>query len=71
LYDPPPGKWREGNVRFVTKSVERRQEVGKWQIDPHTALFAGYGHFFPGPFVDETGRDAATDFVDLTLRYTF
>jgi hypothetical protein len=45
--------------------------VGKWQIDPHTALFAGYGHFFPGPFVDETGRDAATDFVYLTLQYTF
>lgn len=45
--------------------------VGKWQIDPHTALFAGYGHFFLGPFVDETGQDAATDFVDLTLQYTF
>jgi hypothetical protein len=45
--------------------------VGKWQIDPHTALFAGYGHFFPGPYVDETGPDSATDFVYLALQYTF
>jgi hypothetical protein len=48
-----------------------RDLVGKWQIDPHTALFAGYGHFFPGPFIAETGQDAATDFVYLTLQYTF
>ena len=49
--------------------------VGKWQIDPHAALFAGYGHFFPGPFVEETatgaGTDSAIDFVYVMLQYTF
>lgn len=45
--------------------------VGKWQIDPHTALFAGYGHFFPGGFLSETGPDEATDFGYLMLQFTF
>jgi hypothetical protein len=45
--------------------------VGKWQIDPHTALFAGYGHFFPGPFIDAADPSSATDFVYLALQYTF
>lgn len=45
--------------------------VGKWQVDPHTALFAGYAHFFPGSFVRETGPDGATDFVYGMVQYTF
>ena len=45
--------------------------VGKWQIDPHTALFAGYAHFFPGGFIEETGSDGATDFGYVMLQYVF
>jgi hypothetical protein len=45
--------------------------VGKWQIDPHTALFAGYGHFFPGAFISSTEPDEATDFAYVTLQFTF
>jgi hypothetical protein len=45
--------------------------VARWQIDTHTALFAGYGHFFTGPFIEETGSEGATDFAYLALQYTF
>lgn len=54
--------------------------VGKWQVDVHTALFAGYGHFFPGPFLEESPptiaptkshADSGTDFVYLAVQYTF
>jgi len=45
--------------------------VGKWQIDPHTALSAGYAHFFPGAFVEQTGRSGATDFFYGMVQYTF
>jgi hypothetical protein len=45
--------------------------VGKWQLDPHTALFGGYAHFFPGAFVRDTGPDGATDFCYAMLQFTF
>ncbi len=45
--------------------------LGKWQIDPHTALSAGYAHFFPGAFVRETGPSGATDFFYGMVQFTF
>ena len=45
--------------------------VGKWQLDPHTALSAGYAHFFPGAFVEDSGPAGATDFFYGIVQYTF
>ena len=42
-----------------------------WQIDRHTATYAGYSHFFPGDFFEDSGPDEDVDWVYAAVIYTF
>jgi hypothetical protein len=41
------------------------------QLDVHTALTAGYSHFFAAGFLDESGRGRDVDFGYLISQHTF
>jgi hypothetical protein len=41
------------------------------QLDIHTAIVAGYSHFFAAGFLDATGRGRDIDFGYLIFQYTF
>ncbi len=43
----------------------------KYQLDRHTQFEMGYGHFFPGEFIQQSGPHRAGDFGYLSLQYTF
>lgn len=42
-----------------------------YTFDPHTALEAGYAHFFPGNFIDDTGASEDVDWLYIQLSYRF
>jgi hypothetical protein len=43
----------------------------RWTIDRHWELEAGWGHFFPGGFIDDTGAHDDVDFVYGSVTFTF
>jgi hypothetical protein len=43
----------------------------RYQFDVHTALVAGYSHFFTGEYLRTSGRGRDIDFGYWTLQYTF
>ena len=40
-------------------------------VPPFAVIWAGYSHFFPGDFVDDTGKDPGRDFIFAQLAVTF
>lgn len=52
---------------FVGQELELRV---RYKIDPRVELEAGYSHFFPGPFVGNTGPadDGDLFYVQTTIR---
>ncbi len=40
-------------------------------VPPIAVIWTGYSHFFPGDFVDDTGKDPGRDFVFAQLAVTF
>ncbi|MDB6020389.1 MAG: hypothetical protein JWQ04_246 [Pedosphaera sp.] len=42
-----------------------------WQIDRYINAYAGYSHFFHGPFISETGPHSDIDFAYSALTFTF
>jgi hypothetical protein len=42
-----------------------------WTVRKHLEIMAGYGRFFPGPFVDRTGPSAAANWYGLQTTYTW
>jgi hypothetical protein len=45
--------------------------VLRYELDRHTVLEAGYGHFFPGVFIQQSGPHQPPDFAYLSFQYTF
>ncbi len=42
-----------------------------WNVSTHLELMAGFGHFFPGEFVSNTGRAAAADWSFAQVVYSW
>ncbi len=42
-----------------------------WTISRHWSAYAGYSHFFPGDFIDETGPSQDIDFFYVAATFTF
>ncbi len=45
--------------------------VVNWQIERHWSAYAGYAHFFTGPFLIQTGAHADQDFFYAAVTFTF
>jgi hypothetical protein len=71
LYSPSGQLLRAADgstARYVGSNVALKTA---WQLQRHVAITATYEHFFPGPFLRETGPHKAIDFIELTLQCRF
>ena len=58
-----------GAARTVGSEIDL---LAKWEISDHWALFVGYAHFFPGPFVDNSkGNHDDADWVFAQVTFSF
>jgi hypothetical protein len=71
LYNAGGGVVRPG---FAGTSHQIGGEIdltAKVKLDRHAVVVAGYSHFFPDNFIQQSGPNKAIDFLYLTLQYTF
>ena len=59
---------RIGGSREVGQEID---VVLKYNFSRHVTLEAGYSHFFPGDFIQESGPANDIDWVYLQMQYTF
>lgn len=57
-----------GNSRELGTEVD---VTARYDFDPHFFAQLGYGRFFRGEFIRESGIDEDVDFFYLRLQYTF
>ena len=58
-----------GSGRTIGSEIDL---IVRWKLSPHWDLMAGWGHFFPGPYVENTGgNDDDTDWVFGQVTFTF
>jgi hypothetical protein len=43
----------------------------QYQMNRQTVVTGGYSHFFPGPFVEESGPAEGIHFGYVMIQYTF
>jgi len=75
---PDDGVYRISGPPFRTGQQSRKLYVGSapaltvtWRATRHITLLAGYVHFFPGPFFDETPPGKAIDYFTIWITYMF
>lgn len=79
LLDDADGGWinaggaqvRGGQPGASKHLGEELDLTAKWTPTKPLSLLAGWSHFFPGGFVDDTGRDRSADFLYLQARLVF
>jgi hypothetical protein len=42
-----------------------------WQFNRYISTYAGYSHFFSGPFIKDTGPSSDINFAYTALTFTF
>jgi len=43
----------------------------QYRMNRHTAFTGGYSHFFPGPFIEESGAAEGIHLAYIMIQYTF
>lgn len=71
LYNAGGGVVRAGALNGKREIGFEFDATVHYALDVHTAIEAGYGHFFPGDFIDQSGANDGMDWFYLQLQYTF
>jgi hypothetical protein len=71
LYDKRGAVLRPGAPGTSTRTGVEGDLTFKYQLDRHTMLETGYGHFFPGEFIKQSGPHRPEDFAYPSFQYTF
>jgi len=71
LYDKRGAVVRPGFPGSARKTGAEVDSTVRYQFDAHTIIQLGYSHFFPGPFLKQSGPHEPVDFVYLSLQFTF
>jgi len=71
VYNAGGGVLRAGNPLLPQRVGWELDWTLRFGINRHTVFTAGYSHFFPGPFIEESGPDNGIDFSYLAIQYTF
>jgi len=58
----------QGPARYVGAEIDL---LATYNLTLHVQCYAGYGHFFPGEFIDKTGPSRGSDFLYGAIQYTF
>jgi hypothetical protein len=45
--------------------------LATYNLTRHVQFYAGYSHFFPGQFIENTGPSRSSDFLYGAIQYTF
>lgn len=62
------GRTVQSGERFIGFETDLTMS---WQFTRYSTWMLGYGHFFPGEFVDTTGANKDVDFVYTSLEFKF
>ncbi len=71
LYNVGGGVLRAGGLGGSREVGQEIDIVLKYNLSRHVTLEAGYSHFFPGDFIQESGPSKDIDWVYLQMQYTF
>ena len=71
LYNPGGGIVRNGDPTLPRRVGSEIDWTFQFRANRHTAVTFGYSHFFPGPFIAESGPADSTDFGYAMIQYTF
>ncbi len=71
LYDVGGAVLRAGGLGGSSEIGQEINFTAIYQFDRHLALEFGYGHFFAGDFLDESGTGDDADFLYVQAQYTF
>lgn len=71
LYNAGGGVVRAGSLSDDREIGFEFDIMVTYALDAHTAIEAGYSHFFPGDFIDESGAGDDMDWVYFQIQYTF
>ena len=57
----------------ISGPAPRRHRLSSpsYNFTRHVQFYAGYGHFFPGEFIEKTGPSRGSDFLYGAIQYTF
>ncbi len=71
LYHAGGGIVRPGNPLLSRRVGSEMDWTLQYRMNRHTAITGGYSHFFPGPFIEESGPAEGIHFVYIMIQYTF
>lgn len=71
LYNAGGGVVRAGNLGASREVGQEIDVTFKYGFSRHLAGEIGYGHFFAGDFIDESGANSDMDFLYVQMQFTF
>ncbi len=71
FYDKRGAVIRAASLGTARKTGAEADLTVRYQHDVHTVIQLGYSHFFPGPFVLQSGPHEPVDFLYTFLQFTF
>jgi len=71
LYNAGGALLRAGDPNASREVGEEIDLIVGYRLDIHIQLGAGYAHFFPGQFIEQTGPSRDVNFAYLFAQYTF
>ena len=71
IYNPGGGVVRPGGSYTAASIGEELDFTGRWSVSRHWALEAGYGHFFAGKAITQSGPARDIDFIYVSTTATF
>jgi Alginate export len=71
IYRPPGNLLRSARHSRARYVGSQPCVTLEWQVDRHLTLTLEYGHFFAGPFLEETEPGRDIDWSAMTVTYKF
>jgi hypothetical protein len=71
FYHAGGGIVRPGNPLLSRRLGSEMDWTLQYRMNRHTVVTGGYSHFFPGPFIKESGPAEGIHFVYIMIQYTF
>jgi len=71
FYHAGGGIVRPGNPLLSRRLGSEMDWTLQYRMNRHTVVTGGYSHFFPGPFIKESGPAEGIHFAYIMIQYTF
>jgi Alginate export len=71
IYNKASAVLRPGTETTARSVGAELDLLATYNFTRHVQFYAGYSHFFPGQFIEKTGRSRGSDFLYGAVQYTF